>query len=348
MYNLVHNQSGQYSQYSQIEDVLLQYELEINEVTKGRGTYICHTKDGELVLMGFRGTKEKGDYLKTHLEALNDAGFSVEQILKNKEGEAVTIDEITGERFLLKEYRTGTELNVNQLKELKEASALLARYHTIAVELSRNHSENHLEEGAHSDDMQCVVEEKEKHLRELVKVRNYIRNRKKKNEFERIYLNAYEPMVQKAKASIAVLEKETKTVLPSCICHGDYNQHNILLSGNEWRMVNFENFVYRWCIWDLANFLRKMQEKNDWDIHIGRELILSYAKIRPLGEEEIEKLYGLLLFPEKFWKVTNHYMNSRKNWICERDIEKLKKVIAQENKRMACMEALFPHQYSFT
>ena len=99
--------------------------------------------------------------------------------------------------------------------------------------------------------------------------------------------------------------------------------------------------MYRWCILDLANFIRKMQEKNDWDIHVGLEMIESYTKVRKIRQEEYEKLYSLLLFPEKFWKVANHYMNSRKSWISERDIEKLKKVIEQEAKRLKFMENLF-------
>lgn len=329
MYNQVHNQ------YNQIDAILSQYEMEIYEVTKGRGTYICNTDKGMRVLMNFRGTKEKGELLKTYLSALKDAGFLVEQIESNQNNEAVTVDEITGERFLLKEYITGTELNVNQLKELREAAALLAQYHNIATGVTVDGVDQQAE--CH----QTVVSEKEKHYRELVKVRNYIRNRKKKNEFERIYLSDHEPMLQTAKESLFILDKKEKVQPECCICHGDYNQHNIIFSDKRWQMIHFENFAYRWCILDLANFLRKMQEKNDWDIRVGNEILESYIKVRDLSKEEYEKLCGLLLFPEKFWKVTNHYMNSRKTWISERDIEKLKKVIEQEAKRRKFIENLF-------
>lgn len=324
-----------YNQYNQIEAILSQYEMEIYEVTKGRGIYICNTNRGQWVLTGFRGAKEKGELLRNYLANLKDAGFSVEQIAENKNGEAVTVDEVTGERFLLKEYISGTELNVNQVKELKEAAALLAQYHKIASQIDTDGVDKNI-----ACD-QLVVAEKEKHNKELIKVRNYIRNRKKKNEFERIFLNAHEPMLQTAKESIFILDKKNIVPMQCCICHGDYNQHNIVYVDHNWKVINFENFTYRWCIWDLANFLRKMQEKNEWDIRVGDEILESYMRIRPLEQEEYEKLYGLLLFPEKFWKITNHYMNSRKTWISERDIEKLKKVIEQEGKRLNFVENLF-------
>lgn len=326
MYNQVHNQ---------IEAVLEQYEVEVKEVTKGRGTHICNTDKGTWVLTGFRGTKEKGELLRTYLAALKDTGIKAEQIAANKIGEAVTIDEITGEGFLFKEHISGTELNVNQVKDLKIAAGLLAQYHNAAVSVAVSML---------PADMECdaiIIQEKEKHERELIKVKNYIRSRKKKTEFERIYLQSYEPMLKTARESLLLLNKKREAEPCACLCHGDYNQHNILLTDAGWRIVNFENVTYRWSIWDLANFLRKMQEKNNWDIGIGNEILKSYEKVRPLSEAECEKLYALLLFPEKFWKVTNHYMNSRKSWISERDIEKLRKVIEQEEQRLRFVEQIF-------
>lgn len=106
-------------------------------------------------------------------------------------------------------------------------------------------------------------------------------------------------------------------------------------------MVHYENLSYNWGILDLVNFLRKMLEKNEWNEQLGRELIMTYDAYRPLKGEESAKLYGLLLFPEKFWKVTNHYMNSRKTWISEKDVEKLKTVMELEEKRLKFMENIF-------
>jgi len=327
-----------YSQQSQTEAILSQYEMEIYEVTKGRGTYICSTDKGVRVLTSFRGAKEKGEVLRRYLEKLKDAGFFVEQIEKNKEKEAISVDEATGERFLLKEYITGNEMSVNNINELKKAASLLAEYHNVAANITADVVEQE------TDCRYNAFEEKEKHYRELIKVKNYIRNRKKKNEFERIYLNCYEKMLQTAKESLLILEKVQEDTPTCCFCHGDYNQHNIIWTDTKWQIINFENFVYNWCIVDLANFLRKMQEKNDWDIRVGNDLLESYTKTRSLSTIEKEKLYGLLLFPEKFWKVTNHYINSRKTWISERDIEKLKKVIEQEPKRLKYIQNVFAIQ----
>ena len=326
---------GGFFLYNQIEAVLSQYEMEIYEVTKGRGSYICNTSKGMRQLIGFRGAAEKGTFLQSYLEALKNDGFSVEQIERNKEGNAVTVDEGTGEHFILKEYIAGTELNVGQLKEVKEAVALLAEYHTIAVKTRAAGVENYVHNHA------SMIDEKRRHIKEFIKVKNYIRSRKKKNEFERIYMNHYRSMLETAERSVHILENVTETKEEYSIYHGAFHQHNVVYYEKKWHIINFESFVYAWSILDLVNFLRKMQEKNDWELQTGLEILNSYTKVRPLKKQELEKLYALLLFPEKFWKVTNHYINSRKTWISERDIEKLEKVIAQEEKRLKFMENLF-------
>ena len=92
---------------------------------------------------------------------------------------------------------------------------------------------------------------------------------------------------------------------------------------------------------DLANFLRKMMEKNSWDRKLGMRLLEVYDKKRELSAYERKLVYVLLLFPEKFWKISNHYSNSHKAWVSERNIEKMNRMIAVEPARTDFLENLF-------
>ena len=170
-------------------------------------------------------------------------------------------------------------------------------------------------------------------------MKNFIRSRKKRNEFEQLFLASYEAMQATMQHSIEVLKKYPHAI--GMWCHGDVNQHNILYEHGNWRLVNFENFTYSWQMLDMVNFFRKIMEKNDWDSTLGVELFELYRQEADLDKEEVEQFYGLLLFPEKFWKVSNHYMNTRKNRVSEKDVEKLKKVVEQEEKRLYFIESYF-------
>ena len=76
--------------YNQAELILAQYEIEIKQTTKGRGSYICDTDKGKRVLLPFRGSPERGEALKQYLESLSELGFETEGIYETREGKAVS------------------------------------------------------------------------------------------------------------------------------------------------------------------------------------------------------------------------------------------------------------------
>ena len=319
--------------YNQTEVILAQYDIEVKQTTKGRGFYICDTDKGKRVLVPFRGSPERGEALRQYLEGLSEVGFETERIFLNKEGKAVSIEEGTGEKFILKSLQEGSELDASRTEDMKAAATLLGKYHRLAKEISKEIIPQIFQETGIS-----VTETKKKHYRELIKIKNHIRSRKKKNEFERLFLEHCVPIMETALRSVEILEQQSPPKEAFCICHGDYNQHNVLRWNGNWHMIHMESITYGLPVEDLAFFLRKMMEKNSWDMELGKSLIAEYTKETVLTAEECGHLYALLLFPERFWKITNHYMNSHKAWVSQRDIDKLEKVIAQEKNRMNFVE----------
>lgn len=108
--------------------------------------------------------------------------------------------------------------------------------------------------------------------------------------------------------------------------------------------TNFDKACIGIQITDLYQFLRKVMEKNDWDIDLGSRTIEIYNDILPLSKEEYKLLYILLLYPEKFWKITNFYYNSKKSWVPQRNIQKLIGIQEQGERKaqfLKCLESTF-------
>ena len=105
--------------------------------------------------------------------------------------------------------------------------------------------------------------------------------------------------------------------------------------------MHFDSFSWQIRVSDLANFMRKMLEKNGWNTGLGMDFIRAYDGVRRLSAQELRYLYLYMAYPEKFWKIANHYYNARKAWISGRNIEKLEKFIRQEEERERFLEALF-------
>ena len=50
-------------------------------------------------------------------------------------------------------------------------------------------------------------------------------------------------------------------------------------------------------------------------------MVEAYERIRPLPRGEREILAVRMAYPEKFWKLTNHYYGSRKAWLPARYLQ---------------------------
>ena len=65
--------------YNQSEALLEQYDLDIKQITKGRGAYICDTSQGMKLLIPFRGSKERAAFRDpAGTSAPEASGLSVE------------------------------------------------------------------------------------------------------------------------------------------------------------------------------------------------------------------------------------------------------------------------------
>ena len=74
---------------------------------------------------------------------------------------------------------------------------------------------------------------------------------------------------------------------------------------------------------------------------LGIDFVSAYDRVRKLSPKELRYLYLYLAYPEKYWKIANHYYNAHKAWISGRNIEKLERFIAQEEERGHFLEMLF-------
>ena len=59
-----------------------------------------------------------------------------------------------------------------------------------------------------------------------------------------------------------------------------------------------------------------------------------------LSDARLNYLKLRLAYPEKFWKIANHYYNSRKSWIPDKNMEKLQILIGQEEKKEEFLRGL--------
>lgn len=319
------------------------YEIEVNRTWKGRGAILCESDKGLFILKEYHGPTNKILFQDKLLNHIKESGFPlVESLLKTKEEELIVYDQ-DRVPYIVKSYFEGRECNNRELEECKQAVAILAKLHNCSD----------LSDWENLDEQPVfhIGKEYEKHNKELKKVRRFLREKSQKTSFEIYLVEHYDYFFDIA---LQVTEEmryymnndDTQDEITNMtefpiVCHGDYQYHNIIQTTEGTALINFEKCIRDNPVRDLYLFMRKLLEKNNWSQVLGDTLLRSYDAQRTLSEKDYMQLYYRFAYPEKFWKIVNFYYNSGKAWIPGRNMEKLEKLLSQEQEKLDFLEAVF-------
>lgn len=346
------------------QEALKNYSFKVYNMYRARGSYLLETDRGLKLLKSFEGSRSRALFehiVKEHL--YNHGYYNTDLYVKTIEGDIIADDQ-SGCRYMVKNWFWGEECNLKELSQIEMASVNLAKLHNAlkGVEFTKEQLEYNI-----AGNLNEIFE---KRNRELKRIRGYVRDKRQKNEFEVLFLNLYEEFYEQGMLATKKLGNSQykkvyeESIGQTAICHGNYTYHNIIMLKNkneaiskiyipsgwvdkkaisvsdlsrEWSNMiattNFEKSHVGIQITDLYHLIRKVMEKNDWDVHYGSNILEAYDKIKPLSKGELEVLYLLLLYPEKFWKVTNFYYNGKKVWVSGRNIQKLSRIGEQNHKK---------------
>ncbi len=307
-------------------EALAQYDLTVESVKKGRSGYICETSLGTTLLSEYRGTQKRLEFESQVLGQVRTAGLErVDDYIRTIQGELVSVSE-DGTRYVLKSWFTDRECNIRDRREVRQAVSWIGRLHRILRGIGWQEDWN-----LGSIMVGPMESEMRRHNQEMKRARNYIKNKRSKSDLERCILENFDPFYEQAEAACEGLNRlrQTESSAPLFLCHGNLDHHHVLIDGENVAIIEFHKMHMGDPMEDLYYFMRKVMEKNEWNMGLGQEMLAAYDRIQPLSGAERERLYYLFLYPEKYWKQVNFYYNANKAWIPERNIEKLKNLQRQ-------------------
>ena len=183
-----------------------------------------------------------------------------------------------------------------------------------------------------------LKEEYIRHNQEMRKIRRFIRKKGVSSPFEKDYLKSVEWFLEKGEEAVSMLKTtdydrlREQALRAGCICHGEFNQHNVLISREDIAVTNFGRWSYDIQMADLYQFMRKILEKYNWDQALGEKMLREYHGIRPISQTEWQNLQVRFTYPEKYWKLANYYYSHKKVWISGKNVEKLHTMIRQKKQ----------------
>lgn len=342
--------------YDRDTAMLEKYDLTVKNIRKVRGGWLCAAQEGLFLWKESRSKEERLDLEDRICRKTEEMGLShiwncaggsddlrMDRFVRNQDGQLLTEDGF-GRKFVLKEWTEGRECEVKNTEDLFNGARAAACLHQIFRAVKPE-----LEKETLSASL--VVQESYGELwsrrkREISRVQGYIRKRHNKNVFEQLIMKETPYYAAQAQEALELLAQIG--IQPGIagqqelqICHGDFHYHNLVYGKKENWICQSSRFHLGYQISDFYLFLRKCMEKQAWNWQMAEDLMRLYRRCCPVSGENMQLLYCLFLFPEKYWKQLNFYVQSNKAWMPEKNIVKLKNLINQEEKRQVFLKNLY-------
>ena len=304
--------------------VLEQYGFTASASGRVRGALLCRTEKGPVILREFHGSEKKLAMQQMLLRNLRDEGYLVDTFLENREGALVSRDR-DSIPYTAQNWFEGRECDTRSEADVRRSVRILAELHRkMHLPLEADYTGRDLRE------------EYIRHNQEMRKIRRFIRKKGAAGPFEKQYLASVEWFLEKGEAAAALLETTDYSKLrdqilrEGCVCHGEFNQHNVLLTGSNMAVTGFGHWSFDIQMADLYRFMRKILEKCGWDIRVAEKMLTSYNTVRPITGSEWQNLKVRFFYPEKYWKLANHYYTHSKAVISGKNVEKLHSMVSQK------------------
>lgn len=309
-----------------LEAVSSSYDLEVVHSSNYRDGTVLNTPSGRKLLKKITFSPERIQFIHHAKEHLNENKFSnIDRYCCTKEG--LPYFNFEENCYTVTEMVDGRECNFDSRPDLNSAVSMLASMHRA----SRGFAPD--KDAFSKSELGKLPDNFQKRLSDMKKMKKYaLRGRGK---FDYLFLDWIDYFYQLGEDALKKLmdSKYNKLVdaaqAEGFFCHHDYTHSNIILNEEKTYIINFDSCCMELKVYDLTNLLRRKMRKCNWDIKEAKNILEEYHGIEAISEEEFDVLRIMLQFPQKFWRVTNKYYNSRHGWAEKIYIAKLNEVIEE-------------------
>lgn len=165
-------------------------------------------------------------------------------------------------------------------------------------------------------------------------------NRLKPTIFDRFFLNYVDEIIRQTEQALDFFEKSDYGNLiaelnPRNVIVNKLTRHNLrLFQGETAVCLRLDDCQWDLPIIDLAILLIKSGRSAKWDMQWFRNVLNEYQKYYRISPGELEIIYAYLAFPWGLYRLASRYYYNRVNWPLGIFVEKLKRLLADERKRI--------------
>ncbi len=322
-----------------------QFDIKIEIIKANKGVYYLKTNKGERCLKRINYGPQKLLFVYGAKEHLIKNGFSdLDRYYLNINDEPYAL--VNEDLYTLSEWLEGRECDFRNIDEVKMAAKTLACMH----EASKGYDPP--ENSKLKSDLGRWPHLMEKRTKSLDKMKDIIRKKNIKNDFDMMYLKSVEFYRELGKQALQTLKESNYYELcmvaeqEKTFCHHDFTYHNIIIDNNEKpHIIDFDYCKREVRTFDISNFMIKVLKRVDWNIDFAKAIIESYNSVSKLRDDEYKVLYAYLQFPQRYWRLANRYYYNEVNWGQNTFTNKLSSIIEEKDKFLSFLNE-FKKEYN--
>ena len=265
-----------------------QFQIKIDIIKANKGIYYLKTNKGERCLKKINYGPQKLLFVYGAKEHLINNGFNtVDRYFLNIDGEPYAL--VNEDLYTLSEWLEGRECDFHNIDEVKIAAATLAKLH----EASKGYDPP--ENSKLKSDLGRWPSLMEKRIKSLDKMRDMIRKKNRKSDFDLLYLKSmefYKEIGKKALNTLRTSEYDKlceKAEIEKGFCHHDYTYHNIILGkDNSVSVIDFDYCKIDIRSMDIYNLIIKVIKNYLYDKEVISKIIKDYSSVSEVLDEEKE------------------------------------------------------------
>ncbi|WP_252246588.1 CotS family spore coat protein [Clostridium sp. ZBS4] len=322
-----------------------QFDIKIETIKANKGVYYLKTNKGERCLKRINYGPQKLLFVYGAKEHLIKNGFGdLDRYYLNVNDEPYAL--VNEDLYTLSEWLEGRECDFRNIDEVKIAAKTLACMH----EASKGYDPP--ENSKLKSDLGRWPHLMEKRTKSLDKMKDIIRKKNIKNDFDMIYLKSVEFYRELGKKALQTLKESNYYELcmiaeeEKTFCHHDFTYHNIIIDSNEKpHIIDFDYCKREVRTFDISNFMIKVLKRVDWNIDFAKAIIESYNSVSKLRDDEYKVLFAYLQFPQRYWRLANRYYYNEVNWGQNTFTNKLSSIIEEKDKFLSFLNE-FKKEYN--
>lgn len=174
---------------------------------------------------------------------------------------------------------------------------------------------------------------------EIVDFKYRILEKSNKSQVDLKYLNMIPEELERCERAIDNLcsssydKKMLKEIKYGGFCHHDYAHHNVLITEDGVKIIDFDYCILDVYLHDLSSLLVRAMNNGKWSEDRMKIILNSYRGEHRLCDEDFEIMAAFMEFPQDFWQRGIQYYWENKAWTDEFFMKRLRTYEEDREKR---------------